>query len=712
MDHMYRRTVGAGLPIAGDEESDNPSSQARFALRKENWLSILDGIGLCALAVEKNGIISRANKTVSRLLARDTNSVIGESITHILPELSQASSLSDRLTQVAGSGKSQDMLARHGGGRDIPVTATISHSIHDDDHRFLVVLHDQDQKENTLDQLLRTDRFLTDIMDSFQLCAFEWDMENDDVRFQGSWQQAFNLKAPSGSSSIQWLLDQLHGEDHGLVLKELRDLRKNATYRMECEARIQPGVGPERWVLIRAGNRVDEQGKAQRIVGAVLDITSYKSAEEQSEQIVKDDALTGLPNRQYLLSHIQTNCRRGDFALVVIDIDRFRHVNQSLGTWVGDDVIRILAERIRHRIRKDDVVCRLSGDQFAILIHDAKDDAHIHEQIARIRRRIGETVNLGAGVTVNLDINAGIRCWKDITNEDPEDLLRDAIIALRSAKEYPSGKIMEYSDELQQKMMNAALFEKDVRSAFRNRGIEAFYQPVIETRSGHPTGFEALARLRHPERGIIAPADFIPLAEETGLINDLAREIIRQSTQQLAAWRKQYPSLPPLTMAINLSPAQFDDDWIIDEVKRALQETGLQGADLKIEITETLLMDNIAGTTRILDQLRALGIQVCIDDFGTGYSSLSYLRNYSFDTLKIDRSFISQITEDPRHAELVRTIVQLGQNVGMNIVVEGVESHDQHSLLTELGCHFLQGFLVAEPLDARDATDWLRRWVT
>lgn len=260
--------------------------------------------------------------------------------------------------------------------------------------------------------------------------------------------------------------------------------------------------------------------------------------------------------------------------------------------------------------------------------------------------------------------------------------------------------------------MNAALFEKDVRSAFRNRGIEAFYQPVIETRSGHPTGFEALARLRHPERGIIAPADFIPLAEETGLINDLAREIIRQSTQQLAAWRKQYPSLPPLTMAINLSPAQFDDDWIIDEVKRALQETGLQGADLKIEITETLLMDNIAGTTRILDQLRALGIQVCIDDFGTGYSSLSYLRNYSFDTLKIDRSFISQITEDPRHAELVRTIVQLGQNVGMNIVVEGVESHDQHSLLTELGCHFLQGFLVAEPLDARDATDWLRRWVT
>lgn len=712
MDHIDSRSKGKQAPVATMENGPGQNQVRTLSLHRENWLSILDDIGLCAVAVEQDGTVSRINESATALVARKSDAVVGRCITELLPELSRSDDIAAHLHQIANSGMPQNLVARHADGQDVPVNVTISYSIHENDDRFLAVIRDLTRQETTLDRLLQSDRLLTDIMGSFQLCAFDWDMRTDEVRFEGSWKNAFGLEAPEGAGDIQWLLDHLHGEDHGLVMLELRDLRKNAVRRIECEARIQPPLGPERWILIRAANRMGDDGSVSHIVGAALDVSSYKSAEEQMAQIVQQDVLTGLPNRQYLLSHIHAHGSEGNFALVVLDIDRFRFVNESLGNRVGDEVLRIIAERMRHRIRKDDVVARLSGDQFAVLIHGASNDKVLQDQIARIRKRISETVNLGTGATVNLDINVGLRRWSPDARISAEELLRDASLALRSAKEMTGSRIVEFYPELQQKMVDAAQFEKDVRTAIRNGGIEAYYQPVIESYSGRPTGFEALARLHHPERGLILPADFIPLAEETGLIKDLAKEIIRQSTRQLAEWRRKHPELPPLTMAVNLSPAQFDDDRIIDDLKTALADAGLQGADLKIEVTESLLMDDPERTVRILDQIRDFGIQVCIDDFGTGYSSLSYLRDYSFDTLKIDRSFISQITQEPRHAELVRTIVQLGQNVGMKIVVEGVENTDQHALLKELGCHFLQGFLVAEPLNAEDATDWLRRWAS
>ena len=203
------------------------------------------------------------------------------------------------------------------------------------------------------------------------------------------------------------------------------------------------------------------------------------------------------------------------------------------------------------------------------------------------------------------------------------------------------------------------------------------------------------------------PNMFIPVAEETGLIRDLTRRVISKSMKQLAEWRKQEPNMSQMTMAINLSPVQFEDDEIIHDLKEGLNKTGLQGQDIKIEITESLLIKSMSETVKILDAIKNMGVQICIDDFGTGYSSLSYIRRYSFDTLKIDRSFIEHVTREPRDAELVRSIVQMGQNVGMNIVVEGVEDLDQHDLLKELGCHFVQGFLVAKPLPADKIGQWL-----
>ena len=554
---------------------------------------------------------------------------------------------------------------------------------------------------------------------AFGLALFSWDVVNDQTSFQGKWDDLLEKKALS-SGKIRALLDLLHPEDHGVVYLAFSDLMHGRIYELEREARLDlKGSTLDQWILIRATSQRDEHGTVLEIHGGIFDITSYKTTEQQAAEMVHQDLMTGLPNRKQLLSQIETlqnlnedrdNSKKLD--VVVIDIDRFRLINDSLGETVGDEILRIVGERLRRQLRRGDMLARLGGDQFAFTMisnieNENESGTTFISRLEKLRTIVADPIHLEDGEIAELETNLGVR--RSYTNEEisPENLLRDASLALREAKASSSANIEEFHNQLHEKLLVSVEFEKTIRQALQEDWIEVHYQPVIESQSGKPIGFEALVRIQHPEKGLIPPNVFIPVAEETGLICDLTKSVIAKSMRQLAEWHKTRPSMRHMTMAINLSPVQFEDDDIIGDLEEGLKESGLVGKNIKIEITESLLIKSMSKTVKILDAIKNMGVQICIDDFGTGYSSLSYIRNYSFDTLKIDRSFIQHITKEPRDAELVRSIVQMGQNVGMNIVVEGVEEEDQHELLTDLGCHFVQGFLVAKPLPADQVKFWL-----
>ncbi|WP_420548954.1 putative bifunctional diguanylate cyclase/phosphodiesterase [Curvivirga sp.] len=555
---------------------------------------------------------------------------------------------------------------------------------------------------------------------AFGLSIFSWNTKTNEAQFDGCWEDLLQGQQLNGND-IRSLLDLVHPEDYGVIYLAFSDLTHGRVHKLEREARLDiTDHGVDKWVLIRAESIRNEHGDPIEIHGAILDITSYKTTEQQAAEMIHQDMMTGLPNRQQILSQIEQSQQQNgnqEFSkkmdVAVLDIDRFRLINESLGEAAGDEVIRIVGERLRRQLRRDDFLARLGGDQFAFAILSSlqTDDIKISSRLEKIRQVISDPINLSGEVAnqdpITLEINIGLR--RSTTSEDisAENLLRDASLALREAKSSNAANFAEFHSELHEKLLSSVRFEKIIRNALAEDWIEVHYQPVIESVSGKPTGFEALVRINHPDEGLMPPNVFIPVAEETGLIRELTRTVISKSLKQLATWRETVPNMRHMTMAINLSPVQFEDDEIINDLKLGLHETGLMGNDIKIEITESLLIKSMTETVKILDAIKEMGIQICIDDFGTGYSSLSYIRNYSFDTLKIDRSFIEHVTREPRDAELVRSIVQMGQNVGMNIVVEGVEEHDQHDLLKELGCHFVQGYLVAKPLPAEQIGNWL-----
>ena len=715
MDNTDANSVDSS--VQADEADHIATNSQQFQLRDgDTCLDFMSSLKLPALICEADGQILSANEQLANLLSRHQRSVKNR---HLHEFLSVPSG--ERLT-VWFDKMLDSPLATEGeafcfGGNRLAVQIQVRQPEILGQGRYLILVEDGSHRENALEKLLQSEQRLSCAADLFSLCIFDWDLKSGQTHYRGAWKECTKASpSKNKAQDIHWLLDLLHAEDHGMVFMEFTALRKESKRHFEAEVRLEGEKMEERWFRIRAHSLPDEHGKPGHIIGALQDITDFKSTELQAARFVQQDSLTGLPNRQQLLNRMhsimdrKSRKEKARFALIVIDVDRFRFVNESLGHDLGDTILQILADRIQNRIRQSDLVARLSGDQFAVLAWDLSAGSAVQSRIDRIRQRISETVHVTDEIPVNLDINVGIRYWQAGEMVSAEEVLRDASVALHHAKEGMNTRVVEYFPELQQRMFNTVRFESDIREAIRDGGVEVHYQPIVDAESGRPVSLEALARVRHASRGLIPPSDFIPIAEETGLITELSREVIRQATQQLAQWRKDHPDLPDLTIAVNLSPAQFDGTGLVSDLTNALLESGLQGADIKVEITESLMMEDQEQAIQILQDMKDMGVHICIDDFGTGFSSLSYIRSFNFDTLKVDRSFIRRITEDQRDAEMIRTIIQLGQNTGMNIVVEGVESDDQRDLLIALGAHHMQGFLISRPLPTTEISNWLERW--
>jgi diguanylate cyclase (GGDEF)-like protein len=389
------------------------------------------------------------------------------------------------------------------------------------------------------------------------------------------------------------------------------------------------------------------------------------------------------------------------FAVFFIDLDRFKIINDSLGHQAGDELLMIVSQRLQSSTRATDTVARLGGDEFTILLEDVADLSKTLEVADRVLKTLAEPVVL-CGQDSWTRGSIGIALYKP-DYEDAASILRDADTAMYQAKANGKGRYEVFDESMHEHVLKRMKLEADLRHAVERQEFCLHYQPIVALDSGKLAGFEALLRWPQPDGKMISPAEFIPIAEETGLIIPLGEWALREAARQMQTWQEQYELPPSLTMSVNLSNKQFTDAALREKILRILTETRLAPHCLKLELTESVVMEKIATTSEMLKQLRKLGIQLSIDDFGTGYSSLAYLARLPLDTLKIDRSFVSQMLENEEQSEVVKAIIMLARALGLEVVAEGVETREQLRQLQLLECSFAQGYLFSRPVEAAAA---------
>jgi len=423
------------------------------------------------------------------------------------------------------------------------------------------------------------------------------------------------------------------------------------------------------------------------------------------------DALTHLPNRALLAENLKFVMERAkqsedyQFAVLFLDLDRFKNVNDSLGHTIGDQLLIAMARRLESCIREVDMVARLGGDEFAILLDGIPDSGEATSMAKRIQQKLESPFNL-SGHEVFTTTSIGI-ALSSTGYDHPENMLRDADTAMYRAKAQGKACYEVFDKGMHARAVHLLQMENDLRRALDREELRVYYQPIVSLDNGQLAGFEALIRWQHPERGFINPADFIPLAEDTGMIAPIGLWILKRACQQLAQWQWQSPANRSLFMSVNLSGKQVAEPDLVGQIRQILEETHVDARHLKLEITESVVMENAELAAQLLKHLKALGVQLSIDDFGTGYSSLGYLHRFPLDTLKIDRSFVGRIGEAAENIEIVRTIVSLADNMGMEVVAEGVETLGQLAQLRKLNCQYGQGYLFARPADATSIGVWI-----
>jgi diguanylate cyclase (GGDEF)-like protein len=431
------------------------------------------------------------------------------------------------------------------------------------------------------------------------------------------------------------------------------------------------------------------------------DITDRQRAEERIVHMARHDALTDLPNRTMMrerLEHELKRVKRGEcLAVLCLDLDHFKSVNDTLGHPIGDELLKVVAERLRRCTREPDTIARLGGDEFAIIMTGMQEPTDAVALAKRIRDSITKPYHLD-GHQIVADISIGISL-SPMDATEPDQLLKNADMALYGAKGDGRGTYRFFEPEMDAKMKTRRELEMDLRSALVNAEFELYYQPLVNLTTNEITAFEALVRWNHPVRGLISPADFIPVAEETGLIIPLGEWVLRRACQETAKWPAH------IKVAVNLSPSQLKSRNLTQLVISALAESGMAANRLQLEITETVLMHNTFNTLATLHQLRKLGVQIAMDDFGTGYSSLSYLRSFPFDKIKIDRSFIQDLSNGAEPLAIVHAVAGLAKSLNMISTAEGVETQQQLDTLQSVGCTEMQGYLFSH---ARPAADIVR----
>jgi diguanylate cyclase (GGDEF)-like protein len=530
----------------------------------------------------------------------------------------------------------------------------------------------------------------------------------------------FKIDPARFDSTYQAFLNSIHPLDKELVNQALEEtLLNNRPYNIDHQIILFDGT--ERFIHTEAEVIADKNGRPVQLIGIVQDITERKEAEERIRNIAYFDSLTGLPNRiffkenlQHALAYAERKMRK--VAIFFIDLDRFKQVNDTMGHSIGDKLLQECAARLTQSIRKYDhltrdnpiqpfsSVARLGGDEFTIIL----DDLILSQDAAKVAQRINEelaTPYILEGLEVIMTASIGISIYPD-DGRDINSLIKNADTAMYHAKEQGRNNFQFYTREMTATAFEKMKLENHLRRALERGEFTLDYQPQVDVVSGKITGLEALIRWRSPELGLVPPASFIPLAEETGLISRIDEWVIFKACAQMMIWEEA--GLQPVRIAVNVSGKHFLRDKFIEAISNIIATAGIRPHNLELELTESVFMNFNEETIATLNALKEMGLSLSIDDFGTGYSSLAYLKRFPITTLKIDQSFVREVTTDTDSAAIVTAIVAMARGLQMKVIAEGVETKEQLNFLRDLDCHNMQGYLFSRPQDAESIGQMLR----
>ena len=547
---------------------------------------------------------------------------------------------------------------------------------------------------------------------------WDWDLANGKIYYSTRWKTMLGFADDQiGDSPDEWF-ERIHPDERAVIeqVREDHFVGKRDQFRAEC--RILHRDGQYRWMLVRGVAQYDDSGRALRAAGSFTDITERKMAEDQLRFEAMHDSLTGLANRVKLSDRIgDALCRlkrnsEDRFAVMFLDLDRFKVINDSLGHLVGDKFLIEIARRLAGFIRAGDTlsrssrddVARIGGDEFVLLIQDVQHESDVLHVAARLHTALSKPFMID-----DHEICTGVSIGVAIAHEhygSVTDILRDADTALYQAKGGGRNCTRIFDPEMHEKAMTQWRTETELRQAIERNQLVLHYQPVMAA-DGTLAAMEALVRWQHPTRGLLNPASFIPIAEESELIVRLGRWVLRTACRQLHEWLRLFPRHNGLPVTVNMASKQFALPTFVDEIVRMLGETGLPARSLRLEITETVAMRDAHATMQTLLRLHTLGILIDVDDFGTGYSSLSYLHRMPVNSLKIDRSFVGSMADDNVSRSIVQAIIVLAHSLGVSVIAEGVEKPEILHLTSAMGCDFYQGYFLSRPMDAADATRFL-----
>ncbi len=548
---------------------------------------------------------------------------------------------------------------------------------------------------------------------------WDWEIDKDRVRLSHEVYKICGKKSHEPVKGLETVLEWVHPEDRSMVRKAFQDVISNQQ-PFSIDHRIFSPDGEIQYIHQKAELKKDQDGSPRLMLGTMQDITQRIETENKIRTLAYFDSLTGLPNRTLFTEHANqalhvAKRNKMDLALIYLDLDRFKRINDTLGYTVGDRVLERISDRLKKTIRDSDVIAkvqtdteevslaRLGGDEFTILLTGLIETDHT----ANVAQRLLEHVAMSLAVDERelfLTASIGISSYPT-DGDDIDTLMKYADTAMFQAKKNGGNHFQFYTESMNASAMERLEMEAKLQRAIENDELVLHYQPKVESASEKIIGLEALVRWNHPEMGLVPPGQFIPLAEETGLIIPIGEWVLETACKQNHAW--QQAGYTPVSIGVNLSALQFGQQDIIPIILRILGSSQMNPHYLELELTESVLMQNIEESIIVLHEMKEIGLELSIDDFGTGYSSLNYLKKLPLDTLKIDRSFVIDITTNKNDAAIAKSIIALGKNLNMKVIAEGVETQEQLSFLRDEGCDQIQGYLISKPMPADEVIQFL-----
>lgn len=691
--------------------------KAEEALRdsEELYHSLVENLPQNILRKDTHGRFTFANQRFCASLGKPLSEILGKTDYDFFPKELADKYRQDDLRVMATNEIFETVEEHQPPGKEKIYVQVIKTALHDARGKVIgvqVLFWDVTERVRARIALQRSEERYALAVQGANDGLWDWDLVANQIYYAPRWKAMLGYQdSEIGTSPDEWM-NRVHPEDLARLKAEIATHVLGYSTHFQHEHRMKHRDGTWRWMLSRGLAVRDENGRATRMAGSQTDITDRKRAEEELAVRAFYDSLTGLPNRTLFLDRLGQAVKRArrhknyNFAVLFLDLDRFKGVNDSLGHMMGDRLLVAIARRLERCVRPGDTVARLGGDEFTILLDDIRGNEDAVFVADRIQRELSAPFDL-EGQEVFTTVSIGIA--SGAAYEKPEDILRDADTAMYRAKEMGRARYEVFDTQLHARAVARLQLETDLRRALERQEFRVHYQPIISLRLDRVVGFEALVRWQHPQKGLLPPSEFLPVAEETGLILPIDLWVLREACRQTRRWQEQFPFDPPLRISVNFSSRQFLQQGLVEQVQEILEATGLDPSTLTLEITESAIMEDVRQVRSLIDRLKNLRIQLYLDDFGTGYSSLSYLNRFPIDTLKIHHSFVGRLGAGDPQGELVRTIAALARNLNMEVIAEGVETPQQLEHLRRLQCEQVQGFLFARPLEAAQVEDLLKK---